>query len=111
MAPSGTFDINPPPLNWQELFWDCHVDPDSWQSHRSFVVRRVLTDGRWEHVAWLRNAVGDQAIRDWILEHRGSSLSAQQLRFWELILDLPGEIVDAWLSDPMRRLWWDRSKP
>jgi hypothetical protein len=110
MAPIGTGDVKPSPHTWRELFWDCDVSPDSWESHRSFVIRRVLTDGTWEQVCWLRRAIGDRAIRDWIVEHRGRSLSAQQIRFWELILELPAAAVDAWLSDPMRRLWWDRHK-
>jgi hypothetical protein len=44
-------------------------------------------------------------VRDWIRQHRGRSLSRRQLRFWQLILDLPREEVDAWLEAREPDLW------
>jgi hypothetical protein len=101
--------VPPLPQACQPLFWDCSIDLADWQTHRSFVVQRILTEGRWEHISWLRRAVGDEALRAWLLDHQGSSLSPQQLRFWELILGLPTDIVNTWIADPIRQLWYRRT--
>jgi hypothetical protein len=69
------------------------------------VVGRVLIDGDWDAVQWLRKQAGDAVLRDWIERHEGRGLSRQQLRFWELILKLPASQVDAWLA--ARQPGWD----
>ena len=93
------------------LFWDCDFDHVSWREHEDFVVRRVLSEGTWESVCWLRVQVGDCALRQWIERHRGRPLSRQQLRFWELVLDLPSGLVDAWLASEGRKIWEGRTRP
>jgi len=96
----------PPPL--RSLFWDCDFAQLDWQQHRDFIIRRVLAEGSWDAVCWLRNELGDPPLRDWIERHQGRSLSPQQLRFWELILDLPKESVDTWLRSEERKIWEGR---
>lgn len=56
----------------------------------------------------LRHAVGDSALRHWILEAEGRLLSRKQLRFWELILQLPTAEVNRWLADTSREVWDNR---
>ena len=90
------------------FFWDCDFTQLTLATHRDFVVERVLTAGTWDAVCWLRRAVGDAALDAWLRRHRGGSLSPQQLRFWELILDLPTELVDEWLRSEERRIWEGR---
>ncbi len=77
------------------LFWDCDFDQVSWRDHRDYVVRRVLSAGTWDAVCWLRAGLGDVALRQWIEQHEGRGLSSRQLRFWEVVLDLPPELVNA----------------
>jgi hypothetical protein len=91
------------------LFWDCDFATLDWQQHRDFIVRRVLASGTWDAVCWLRTRLGDPALAGWIGQHEGRSLSSQQLRFWELILDLPAELVNAWLQSDERRIWEGRA--
>ena len=86
-------------------FWDCDFDRLSWSQHRDFVVRRILSLGSWDAVCWLRKSLGDPVLRQWIERHEGRGLSSRQLRFFELMLDLPPGLVDAWLESPGRRLW------
>ena len=92
------------------LFWDCDFSQLDWQTHRDFIVRRVLVEGDWDAVCWLRRELGDTALREWILQHQGRALSPQQLRFWELILDLPKDEVDRWLQTEARAIWEGRSR-
>lgn len=92
------------------LFWDSDFERVSWQINRDYVVRRVLTAGKWEAICWLRAELGDAALRRWIEQHEGRGLSSRQLRFWELVLDLPRGLVDAWLRSEGRRIWEGRGR-
>jgi len=42
---------------------------------------------------------------------RGAGLTARQLRFWQIILDLPRRQVDGWLAAPGRKIWDQRCYP
>jgi hypothetical protein len=79
-----------------------------WDEHRDFVIRRILVDGTWEQVSWLRHEVGDLALRDWIIRHEGHGLSSQQLRFWEVVVQLPSDQVEVWLQSAERKIWEGR---
>jgi hypothetical protein len=96
------------PQRLRALFWDQDFTQLDWQRHRDFVIGRILEAGPWEAIGWLRKEVGDDAVREWIERHRGRSLSGEQLRFWQLILDLPAETVDVWLQSPERKVWEHR---
>jgi len=69
------------------------------------VIGRILASGTWYAIGWARGAYGDAVIRDWILRHRGRTLSSPQVRLWELLLDLPAAAVAEWLVSPERRMW------
>lgn len=101
----------PLPESLRGLFWEYDFDSLSWDEDRDLIFRRVLAEGRWEAVQWLRRRVGDFELRAWIREHQGRGLSRRQLRFWQLVLDLPEGEVDAWLEfrrgDPWERRWAD----
>ena len=91
------------------LFWDCDFDQLDWQQHRDFIIRRVLVEGPWDAIRWIRREVGDQVLRDWMERCHGRPLSPPQLRFWELILELPMGLVDSWLQSAGRRIWDQRA--
>jgi hypothetical protein len=93
------------PEQLRSLFWDCDFAQLDGQQDREFVIGRILESGSWQAVRWLRREAGDDAIRAWIERHRGRSLGREQLRFWQLLLDLPAETVDAWLRTPERTIW------
>ena len=105
---SATSDRLPELL--RPLFWDTDFDQVSWRDHRDYVIRRVLSAGTWDTVRWLRGHLSDQELRQWIVQHEGRGLSSRQLRFWEVVLDLPGAKVDAWLKTEGRRLWEGRGR-
>src|SRR2546423_1700493 len=98
------------PAMLRPLFWECEFSKLTWEEDRDLVVARVLTAGSWEAIGWLRGQMGDAALREWMVRRRGRGLSPRQLRFWELILDLPHRQVNAWLGDESRRLWDDRTR-
>jgi hypothetical protein len=95
----------PLPEALRGLFWEYDFDELSWEEDRDLIFKRVLSAGPWDTVRWLRRHAGDEALRAWIRHHQGRSLSRRQLRFWQLILDLPPKEVDAWLEDREPDLW------
>lgn len=93
------------PEELRSLFWEHEFDRLSWTEDRDLIFRKVLADGPWPAVQWLRQQGGDDAIRSWIEEHRGRGLDKKQLRFWQLILELPAERVDGWLLERAGNPW------
>lgn len=94
-------DLNP-------LFWDVDFETLSWEGHRNFIIQRVLMHGSLAMLRWLREKIGDQALADWIVMHQGGGLSPRQLRYWELILDLPNTQVDGWVEARRESIWENR---
>ena len=95
----------PLPEELHALFWDCDVAALDECRDRDFVIGRILASGTWDAIGWARRACGDPAIRDWIVRHRGRTLSSPQVRLWEVLLDLPAADVAGWLASPERRAW------
>jgi hypothetical protein len=98
----------PPAL--RALFWDYPGTRLSWARDRDLIIGRVLSAGSWDTIQWLRRQVGDDSLRDWIERRAGAGLSPRQLRFWELVLGIPRQQVDAWLAAPDRAAWDGRRR-
>ncbi|MFN3308686.1 MAG: DUF6922 domain-containing protein, partial [Anaerolineales bacterium] len=69
------------PERLRALFWDVRFEDLNWESHRSFIVGRILERGAWQDIQWLRQTVGDEALCNYILDHKGKGLSPRQLRY------------------------------
>ena len=95
----------PIPDHLHDLFWEYDISELSWDQYGDFVIRRVLSHGSWNQICWVRDEFGDQEIFRVIVANEGRSLSPRQLRFWELILDLPEADVERWLRDTRRQIW------
>jgi hypothetical protein len=95
----------PVPSGLAPLFWDTDPSGVDTDLHRDFVIGRILSAGTLESIRWVRSQYGDDVIREWILRHEGRHLSGPQLRFWETVIGLPEERVNAWLATPERRIW------
>lgn len=93
------------------LFWDVVFGELEWGKDRNLVVRRILQSGNWEAVRWLRKYWGDTAISAWIEAHHGSRLNPRQLRYWQVVLEMPARTVDEWVSQARGTLWERRINP
>jgi hypothetical protein len=82
----------------------------TWEADANLIIGRILTEGGWESIQWLRRRLPNPALKEWIERKRGAALSARQLRFWELVLGLPRRKVNSWLKDPARQLWEGRNR-
>lgn len=100
--------VTPLPENLRDFFWDTPFEKLSWEADREFIIRRLLTDGSWEAVSWLRRKIGDVDLRKWLVGHRGRGLSPRQLRFWSLALALPKKQVSAWVHASRAEPWTRR---
>jgi hypothetical protein len=96
------------PRGLRAFFWDYQPARLSWKKDRDLIVSRILAVGDWKSIQWVRSRLGDEALRDWLLKRRGAGLGPRQLRFWELLLDLPHRQVDAWLANTARQAWDQR---
>src|SRR5215207_7397065 len=101
---------DPLPAQIRSLFWDLDPRELRWERDQEQIIGRVLASSSWDAVTWLRKRAGDDAVREWIERHQGRGLSPRQLRFWELILDLPHRRVDEWLRSERRQVWDRRAR-
>jgi hypothetical protein len=99
------------PASVKKLFWDTNPRSLCWDRHREAIIGRVLAAGTWADVTWLRKEIGDAALREWIVRHEGRGLTPPQLRYWQLLLDLPRRQVDLWLRSESRQVWDRRAEP
>ena len=97
------------PPDVRRLLYDCDPDQVRWEQHGGFLIDRILSEGGWDAIRWLRDVAGDAALRARLVETKGRRLSPRQLRFWQLLLDVPEHVVSAWLADPARSIWDRRS--
>jgi hypothetical protein len=96
------------PRSLRPLFWDHDFARLTWEADRDLVIGRILSVGNWDSVRWLLRRLARPALRDWLERREGAGLSARQLRFWEVILELPHRRVNAWLAEPARQVWEGR---
>jgi hypothetical protein len=95
----------PLPEHLQPLFWDQDFGSLDWDADRNLIVRRILQNGNWPAIKWLRSAWGDESLRIWLLAHAGGRLNPRQLRYWQLTLDLPSQDVDGWIARGKGNPW------
>jgi hypothetical protein len=90
------------------LFWDYAFAQLSLVKDRDLIIRRVLSNGSWDAVRWLRKRLGDRELREWLISHRGRGLTARQLRFWGMLYDLPARQVNQWVKTAQTGVWAKR---
>ncbi|TNF37676.1 MAG: hypothetical protein EP329_02495 [Deltaproteobacteria bacterium] len=93
----------------RHLFWDCDPDELSWSEHSDFVIRRLLAEGGWSELSWLRERLGDQGLARWLTAHEGRGLTPRQLRFWQVVLRLEPGSVDVWVERARQGTWAART--
>jgi len=96
------------PEQLRPYFWDYTFSRLSITKDKDLVVRRILSNGSWDAVRWLRKKLGDQELREWLIVHSGRGLTARQLRFWGLLYDLPARQVNQWVKTAQSGVWGKR---
>jgi hypothetical protein len=96
------------PKQLRPFFGDYEFSQLSLAEDRDLIIRRILSNGSWEAVRWLRKRLGDRELRDWLISHRGRGLTARQLRFWGLLYDLPTRQVNQRVKTAQSGVWDSR---
>lgn len=96
------------PDRLRPLFWDYSFSQLSLAKDRDLIIRRVLSNGSWDSVLWLRKRLGDQELRQWLISHSGRGLTPRQLRFWGVLYDLPARQVNVWVKTAQTGVWGKR---
>ena len=104
------FELVELPELLRRYFWDYDPARLSWEKTRPTILGRLLQTGGWDAVRWLRANAGDDEIRAHLLRTRGRGLDPKRLRYWELVLDLPKEQVDAWVATARANPWYQRTR-
>ncbi len=98
------------PDELQPLFWEYDFESLSWERDNHFITKRVLTHGGQQASDWLRERIGDESLKAWILDNNGAGMEPRRLRYWQLILDLPEEEVTRWIESQFETVWARRGK-
>jgi len=92
----------------RSLFWDVDFNRLNWDAHREYIAGRILESGNWNAIRWLWTTWGDDALRTYLLSRKGRGLSPPQLRYWQVVLDLPSDEVDEWIARLKTGIWEKR---
>jgi len=92
----------------EPFFWDYSFAELSWKHDRELIIRRVLANGSWETVCWLRNTLGNDKLRKWLIARKGKGLSSRQIRYWALVLKIPKSEADVWVKSAKENPWGRR---
>ena len=65
------------PQRLKSFFWDYPFAELTWKNDRELIVRRVLTEGSWDAIVWLWKKMGNDALREWILDKNGKQVAKQ----------------------------------
>ena len=109
MSVKANVDEKSLPGRMKIFFWDYSFHRLRIDKDRDLVINRLLDQGDWEAVKWLRTKFSDHDLKIWLLSRRGAGLSPRKLRFWELVLELPERDVNDWLRSKTRRVWDQRA--
>jgi hypothetical protein len=93
------------PKSLQRYFWDYSFKELSWKKDHDLIIRRLLTDGSWKSIRWLRTQIGDDGLRRWLITYQARGLSPRQIRFWSLVLELPKLRVETWARTARSSPW------
>ena len=99
----------PLPRFVRELFWEYGTARITYPKDRHLITKKVLAEGSWDAIRWLRRQIGDNGLRSWIIDHEARGLSPEQLRFWQLVLSLDASKVNRWIEIKKRNPWYARN--
>jgi hypothetical protein len=87
------------PLFWQYSFGKLRLMRD-----KNLIIFHILSSGGKKHKNWLRQRIGDKAIREWLENRRGRGLMIYQMKPW-----IQTKTANRWVAmDPNAQLWENR---
>ncbi|MCK5241751.1 hypothetical protein KAR34_04795 [bacterium] len=96
------------PVFLRPLFWEYDFKKISWPADKNLIVSRILREGDWQAIVWLRKNTNTIQLRQWFWEHQGRGLDSRRLRYWELVLNLPRKYINNWMHPKDGGIWQGR---
>ena len=93
------------------LFWEYDPNLISWEKDRDLIIFKILSVGDWDAVSWLWKNLPAHELKEWLIKREGRGIDARRLRFWELALHIPHDLVTQWINAPGREVWENRVCP
>ena len=90
-SPRDSDAIHNLPPQADVLFWDVDLTQLDLRKHGRYVITRLLTMGRPEHVRWVLRSYSRQEIIEAIRTAR--NLDPKTANFWALYFDIPREQI------------------
>lgn len=75
---------------------------------RPTIMLRLMESGEQDAIRWLRSTYGDGPLHEFVAARQGRGLSPKRLRYWELLLGLPGDDVSRWVASARAGTWYGR---
>jgi hypothetical protein len=86
------------PPHAHHLFWDTPLETFEPAEFPAYTIARALEHGTERDVAWVRDLLGDDAVRDVL--RSDARLSRRSAHFWALCLGVPRDRVAALAPSP-----------
>jgi superfamily II DNA or RNA helicase/DNA-binding XRE family transcriptional regulator len=90
------------------LFWEHDFQSLNWWDDRDLIASKILAGDDDAATEWLRTKLDDQALARWLVVRGGAGLDPRRLRYWQVVLDLPGNLVDEWVKRLREEPWSKR---
>jgi len=94
----------------RRLLWEYAADAVNWPQDSDLIIARVMQNGEEDAIRWLRETAGDQRLSAWLRARNGRGVDPAPLRFWQNLLGLPDQEVDAWVTSARDSAWNQRSR-
>ena len=67
------------------LFWDCDLDGLNLNEHRFFIMERVMEQGTWNAMQWLRKNYQEEELLHYLNKKGIRTLPLRELNYWLFI--------------------------
>ncbi|MBI3322629.1 MAG: helix-turn-helix domain-containing protein [Candidatus Omnitrophica bacterium] len=78
----------PLPRSFRRFFWDTPLSGLSADTHRDFILGRLLERGDWQAAQWVFRTYPRASVREFLKGRGRDVLSERGWRFWALVLGL-----------------------
>ena len=93
-------------LKKTSLFWDVDLKNLDAESHKGFIVERILLFGNIEDFRWARDHYGEKEIKNILLANR--TLDKKSQNFWCLYFNINQKLCIRNQSTKRQSLFWKR---
>lgn len=99
------FEASSLPRSFRRFFWDVPLSGLSAETHRDFILGRLLERGDRQAARWVFQIYPRSSLREYLRGRGREVLSARSWRFWALLLDLDARGCPRGRARDLGRRW------